>query len=393
MAVAVGAVTSGQGSGTAARTMTYPAVGATDVVLCIIEWGSSTITMTVPTGFTAVPNRPAAGSANIWAGWRIGSGGGTSYTPSAGTRDTWTILTLPGGHQTSPVNASASAVSAAVAAAGTKAAPSVTTTAAGCLILATAGCYVTATGVGTTWTDPAGTTRQAVPVTSAAGALRWMASDVVTDTANQVSAGATTARTFTTSAAGDLATLTIAIAPAPPPPPAPLTPPALIRPYADVALGGWSITGATTAWDALDEVTADDGASYVGTTTAAGTISAEFEVALQPVTDPTRSDAHMITVRAVVGGGTARVRLYQGSTLIASFATSGPVGVYGTSTYTLTAAEADAITDYTDLRLRLAHDATGVASSVLARITQAYLDVPGPAAAVAPRRGWGVPIR
>lgn len=391
MAVAVGAVTSGAGSGTAARTMTYPAVGATDVVVAIIEWATTTTTLTPPTGFTAIPNLPAAGVSNIWIGARIGPGGGTSYTPSATTRDTWTILTATGADQTTPVNASASVASAAIAAAGTMAAPSVTTTAAGCLIISTAGCIVTATGTATTWTDPASTTRQAAPVTSAAvSTSRWEASDTVTDTTNQVSAGATTARTFTTSAAGDVATATIAIAPAASS--TPLQAPALIRPNADVALGGWSPFGASTLWATLNEVAADTTTYvYVNPQVAAGAISAECEVALQSVTDPLRSDAHTISVRCTTSGASVtRVRLYQGATLVASFATPSLGGTWTTVTYTLTAAQADAITDYTNLRLRFAVDNTaGGAPSSGGAITQAYLDVPAPASTSTPFRRAG----
>lgn len=387
MAVAIGAVTSGPGTGTAARTMTYPTVAATDVVVCIIDWGINTVTLTTPpAGFTPVPNLPATASSNIWAGVRIGPGGGTSYTPSASTRDTWTIVTLPGGHQTSPVNASGSAVSAAVAAAGTKAAPSVTTTTDGCAILSVAALYATSTGVGTTWTDPASTTRQAAPVSNTAGAVRWISSDLVTDTVNQAAFGATTARTFTTSVAGDMATLTIAIAPAPAPPPSPLQAPALIRPYADVALGGWTVTGAATAWDALDEVTADDNSSYITAPypTPIGTISAECEVLLQPVTDPQRSDAHALVIRVSSSFNMrVRARLYQGGTTLIATVLVPTGGTWTTTTYTLTSAEADAITDYTDLRLRFANDNTTGTLASASTVTQAYLDVPGPMGASA----------
>jgi len=121
----------------------------------------------------------------------------------------------------------------------------------------------------------------------------------------------------------------------------------MMRPDADTATGVW---GPGPLWSALDD-TSD--ADFI---TASGAGSGE--VALAAIGDPMTSGGHILRFRARVtsGGGPAeqmRVELYQGITLLASGGTlTVSRGVFATYAYVLTAAQADAILDYTDLRLR-----------------------------------------
>lgn len=117
------------------------------------------------------------------------------------------------------------------------------------------------------------------------------------------------------------------------------------RPISDIALGSW-----TTAplWSKLDEVTADD-ADYIGTSVN-NTIC---KLGLTSLTDPVSSSNHIIRYRHTKSGAgtsTTTIDLYQGTTLIASQAVADTTS-WVTSVYTLSAAEADAITDYSALRI------------------------------------------
>src|SRR3970040_1513536 len=116
---------------------------------------------------------------------------------------------------------------------------------------------------------------------------------------------------------------------------------------------------------AIDEVTPSDADFTFG----ANNTAAELEVGLSDVTDPAVSTGHVFRFRiaktddGVVDGGenevTITTRLMQGTTQIAA---SSPVTTGGTWTTwlrNLSGAEADAITDYTDLRLEFLTSASG----------------------------------
>lgn len=88
---------------------------------------------------------------------------------------------------------------------------------------------------------------------------------------------------------------------------------------------------------------------------------AELEVGLSDVTDPQVGTGHIVRYRAgktddgvLSGTGNAKtleVRLMQGATQIAADVSRTLTGAYQTFTWTLTSTQANAITDYTDLRL------------------------------------------
>ena len=114
----------------------------------------------------------------------------------------------------------------------------------------------------------------------------------------------------------------------------------------------------TPLWSRLDDNSDSD---YVSTANA---IDYDI-VALNGMCDPQSSTNHVFRWRArsMSGGGAAEkseVMLFESSTQIA---TSGAVnlarGTFTTYTYTLTAAEADSITNYADLRIRFKADTLG----------------------------------
>lgn len=120
------------------------------------------------------------------------------------------------------------------------------------------------------------------------------------------------------------------------------------RPASDVAAGSWTTT---PLWSKINEVVADD-TSFI-TDAAAGGVA---EVGLSSVVDPLSSTGHIIRVRAKRGasaGTQLAVALYQGATQIAAFTQASLTTAFVTYTFTLSGAQADAITDYTNLRFRL----------------------------------------
>lgn len=123
------------------------------------------------------------------------------------------------------------------------------------------------------------------------------------------------------------------------------------RPDADVTAGGWS---PTPLWPQIDETTRDD-ADVI--TSDDNTSPDVCEVALSDVSDPQASDGHTVgyAYRKNSSGGHAidvTVRLMQGTTEIAAWTHTGVGDTFTEASQTLTQTQADAISDYTDLRLR-----------------------------------------
>ena len=138
-----------------------------------------------------------------------------------------------------------------------------------------------------------------------------------------------------------------------------VSPGGLRLPDGDVSAGVW---GPLPLWSALDDGSDVD---FI-TATNAGT----GDVALADLGDPATSAGHVLRYRARAsgaGGAAERMRaeLFQGGTLVAG---AGSIvvsrGVFSTWSYTLTIAEADAITDYTDLRVRLVVETLGGGEAV-----------------------------
>lgn len=130
-----------------------------------------------------------------------------------------------------------------------------------------------------------------------------------------------------------------------------------IRPTSDISTGSWATT---PLWSKLDD---NSDADYVTSDVVVGD---SFRVHLGNPDDPLVSTGHIIRARWRRASGTtagAKLRLYQGSTLIATLTNSSLGGSFATSSLTLTGAQADSITDYTDLRLDVEfYTGTGIAS-------------------------------
>jgi len=122
--------------------------------------------------------------------------------------------------------------------------------------------------------------------------------------------------------------------------------------------------GSTSLFATVDEVSADD-ADFVRTVVTPSSDVMVFR--LSDVTDPVSSTGHIMRMRSntdVASGGEAidfTLQLRQGyvseaslGTLIATLTRTGATGTtWAATSYTLSGAEADAITDYTALFYRL----------------------------------------
>lgn len=128
------------------------------------------------------------------------------------------------------------------------------------------------------------------------------------------------------------------------------------RPSADTVRTGWTdqAGGTTNIYTGIDEASASD-TDYIKTATPPGTN--EFETLLTSVTDPLASTGHIMRWRRrkqpASGSNdvTITVRLLQGTTQITSQSDATIPGSFTDTSYTLSAGEADSITNYSDLRL------------------------------------------
>jgi len=150
------------------------------------------------------------------------------------------------------------------------------------------------------------------------------------------------------------------------------------RPSADVSTGSYT---PTPLWQQLDEATADDDTTVVDSANNPGeTDGTGFEVALGSIPDPQSSSGHAVRVRARRNGGARTItlnwRLYQGTTAVISAKSLTLTDSYQTSTYTLSGAEADAISDYSDLRVRVWGTTSGGGAGSKLRVTWIELETP-----------------
>lgn len=162
------------------------------------------------------------------------------------------------------------------------------------------------------------------------------------------------------------------------------------RPDSDV-----TATNITGGFADIDEATASD-ADFAY---SANNTTAELEVGLSNVTDPAVSIGHVMRLRyaktnggVLDGGGSAaqwNVDLYQGSTLIQSIGTAAGTGAWQLHEFTLPASAADAITDYSDLRLRFTTSGGGgsPANRRGMGVSWAELEVPDAGGGATPKTG------
>ena len=123
------------------------------------------------------------------------------------------------------------------------------------------------------------------------------------------------------------------------------------RPIADITTAGFA---PTPLYSALNETSPDGTASEVTSTNNGG--NQTVEVKLGPVTDPLSSTGHIISVyvKKTSSRSSAMVfSLVQGTTVLASSGSTTLTTTYTQYDYTLSGAEANSISDYTDLRIRV----------------------------------------
>lgn len=119
-----------------------------------------------------------------------------------------------------------------------------------------------------------------------------------------------------------------------------------LRPISDISSSGWSASTGTALFAMLDETVRDDGDYIVATT-----VGATFEVLLGTVTDPASSVNHLPSVAMGANSGGIILRLKQGTTTIKEWTYSSLTTSPSLYQPTLSGAEIDSITDYTNLRL------------------------------------------
>lgn len=118
------------------------------------------------------------------------------------------------------------------------------------------------------------------------------------------------------------------------------------RPTSDVSTGTWTASSGSDLFAMLDETTASD-ADYIVTTGAS-----TCEVALAGLNDPAVSTGHIVRYRISSTTGGITVRLRQGTTTIASWTHNPAPTSLTTYSQTLSAGEADSITNYGALKLQ-----------------------------------------
>ena len=150
------------------------------------------------------------------------------------------------------------------------------------------------------------------------------------------------------------------------------------RPDSDISTGGWEPQGSsaeTTLWESLDEVTSDDGVTYIE---ALDGENITCEVGLSNVTDPGGNTGYFIrfTMQGTGSGGPERckVELFEGTTVRADTGNQTSRAAWGAKSYELTTTEADNITAFTDLRLKITSSNLGVTEDMW--VTQAFFEIP-----------------
>lgn len=136
------------------------------------------------------------------------------------------------------------------------------------------------------------------------------------------------------------------------------------QPDSDVIMD-FSLSSGSNGWELVDGETAEDTGQL-----SSGTGGHEADCTISDVTDPEVGTGHIIRVRhQATGGGGAPERfdmeLIQGGAQRAIINNQAANrGSFVTTSYTLSAAEADAISDYTNLRLVCTVGAIGGGESI-----------------------------
>ncbi len=162
------------------------------------------------------------------------------------------------------------------------------------------------------------------------------------------------------------------------------------RPDSDIDNeGGWSPSSGSDLYAMLDESSASD-SDYVDAPAFA--TSDSFTVSLTDVTDPSSSTGHVIRYRyrkdrTSASGYDLDVELLQGATVIASWSHVGLGTSWSDAVQTLSAGEADSITDYSDLRLKFIVNRTGGGSGAFVQVSWTEFECPDGGVVIAGNTG------
>lgn len=127
-----------------------------------------------------------------------------------------------------------------------------------------------------------------------------------------------------------------------------LTPNQAAAPIADISAGSWLPSSGGSLYATLDDTSADDG-DYIYVNEP----GSMCEVRLASLGDPNVSSSHTLRYRlSSPVSASIRITLMQGAVQIAQW-TEATTPALTTYSHALSGAEADAITDYTNLRVRL----------------------------------------
>ena len=156
------------------------------------------------------------------------------------------------------------------------------------------------------------------------------------------------------------------------------------RPDGTLASGTWTVSGAATLHEAVDETVSNDETDYIEDT-GGGVV----EFSLSDVTDPQVSTGHILRVwlrsSGTGGGEKCDVELFQGTTSIGLINNAqNRAGTYLEVDMTLDALQTDSITEagYSDLRVQVS--VAGLSGADFLRITMIEFEVPDAATATAP---------
>ena len=152
----------------------------------------------------------------------------------------------------------------------------------------------------------------------------------------------------------------------------------IARPDSDVSAGSWTLEGSTaegTIWESLDEVSANDGVDYIESVGADHTCEVGLD---NSITDPGGNTGYLLRarIRGEGSGGPERclIALFEGATQRAISGNLASRAAWSLESYTLSTGEADAITAFTDLRIKLIFDNLGGGETMW--VTQAFFEVP-----------------
>lgn len=146
------------------------------------------------------------------------------------------------------------------------------------------------------------------------------------------------------------------------------------RPISDTSIGGWLGDGdeTTNLWDRVDDETTTQ---YIK---AEDGVNDTIEFDIDDLTDPVGNTLHVITfeMQGTGSGGPewCNVQLFEGATERAASGNQQNRASWGTKTYTLTTGEADAITDYTNLSLKVVSSSLGATEDMW--VSYAKFEVP-----------------